>query len=74
MIINIDLTIAIVTSAAVTTFYTMIGQMISVAYTDIIQLLLILFGLVCSGRAKNWQKVAYLTRNPSPSVKWKTIA
>ena len=47
MIINIDLTIAIVTSAAVTTFYTMIGQMISVAYTDIIQLLLILFGLVC---------------------------
>ena len=27
-----------------------------------------------SGRAKNWQKVAYLRRNPSPSVKWKTIA
>ena len=27
---------------------------------------------VC-GRAKNWQKVAYLRRNPSPSVKWKTI-
>ena len=26
------------------------------------------------GRAKNWQKVAYLRRNPSPSVKWKTIA
>ena len=27
-----------------------------------------------SGRAKNWQKVAYLRRDPSPSVKWKTIA
>ena len=27
-----------------------------------------------SGRAKNWQKVAYLRRNPSPSVKWKMIA
>ena len=25
------------------------------------------------GRAKNRQKVAYLWRNPSPSVKWKTI-
>ena len=23
---------------------------------------------------KNWQKVAYLRWNPSPSVKWKTIA
>ena len=28
----------------------------------------------CNGRAKNWQKVAYLRRNPFPSVKWKTIA
>ena len=27
-----------------------------------------------NGTAKNWQKVAYLRRNPSPSVKWKTIA
>ena len=27
-----------------------------------------------NGRAKNCQKVAYLRRNPSPSVKWKTIA
>ena len=46
VIININLNVAIVTSAAVTTLYTMIGQMISVAYTDIIQLSLILFGLV----------------------------
>lgn len=48
VIININLNVAIVTSAAVTTLYTMIGQMISVAYTDIIQLSLILFGLVLS--------------------------
>ena len=35
-----------------------------------------LLNLLCIvyGRAKNWQKVAYLKRNPSPSVKWKTIA
>ena len=31
------------------------------------------FTNIASGRAKNWQKVAYLRRNPSPSVKWKTI-
>ena len=31
-------------------------------------------GFMLNGRAKNWQKVAYLRRNPSPSVKWKTIA
>ena len=27
------------------------------------------FQLLHIGRAKNWQKVAYLRRNPSPSVK-----
>ena len=46
MIVNLDLTVAIVTSAGVTVFYTMIGQMISVAYTDVVQLIFIVFGLV----------------------------
>ncbi|KAL3886225.1 hypothetical protein ACJMK2_026232 [Sinanodonta woodiana] len=46
VIINMNLTIAVCTSSAVTILYTMIGQMISVAYTDIAQLILITFGLV----------------------------
>ncbi|KAL4228757.1 hypothetical protein ACF0H5_011800 [Mactra antiquata] len=46
VIVNLDLTVAIVTSALVTVIYTMIGQMISVAYTDIVQLAFITFGLV----------------------------
>lgn len=46
MIVNIPLTVAIVTSSAVTIIYTMIGQMVSVAYTDIVQLIFITSGLV----------------------------
>ncbi|WAR04232.1 SC5A7-like protein [Mya arenaria] len=46
VIINIDLTVAIVTSAGVTVAYTMVGQMISVAYTDIVQLFFIVLGLM----------------------------
>ncbi|KAH3703512.1 high-affinity choline transporter 1-like [Dreissena polymorpha] len=48
VIVNLDLTVAIVTSAGVTVFYTMIGQMISVAYTDVVQLIFIVFGLCLS--------------------------
>lgn len=47
VIVNIPLSIAIVSSSAATIFYTMFGQMISVAYTDIVQLIFIIFGLVC---------------------------
>jgi len=46
VMVNIDLNVAIVTSAAVTVAYTVVGQMISVAYTDIVQLALIVLGLV----------------------------
>jgi high affinity choline transporter 7 len=46
VIVNIPLTVAIVTSSAVTIIYTMIGQMVSVAYTDIVQLIFITSGLV----------------------------
>lgn len=45
VIVNIPLSIAIVSSSAATIFYTMFGQMISVAYTDIVQLIFIIFGL-----------------------------
>lgn len=48
VIVNIPLTVAIVTSSAVTIIYTMIGQMVSVAYTDIVQLIFITSGLVLS--------------------------
>ncbi|XP_052805566.1 high-affinity choline transporter 1-like isoform X1 [Mya arenaria] len=48
VIINIELTVAIVTSAGVTVAYTMVGQMISVAYTDVVQLFFIMFGLALS--------------------------
>ncbi|WAR06623.1 SC5A7-like protein [Mya arenaria] len=40
--------IALVTSAGVTVAYTMVGQMISVAYTDVVQLFFIMFGLALS--------------------------
>lgn len=39
---------SILVSAGVTTLYTMVGQMISVAYTDVAQLLLMTVGLVGS--------------------------
>ena len=49
VIVNLDLMVAIVASAGVTVAYTMVGQMISVAYTDIVQLIFITFGLVRQG-------------------------
>lgn len=46
VIVNLDLNVAIVTSSTVTIFYTMIGQMIAVAYTDILQLAFMTGGLI----------------------------
>jgi len=46
VIVNLNLTVAIVTSAGVSIIYTVIGQMISVAYTDVVQLFFIAAGLV----------------------------
>ena len=46
VILHLETSVAIVTSASVAILYTMFGQMISVAYTDIFQLVLIVFGLV----------------------------
>lgn len=44
-IFNLDLTTAIVVSAAIAILYTMAGGLWSVAYTDVIQLLFIILGL-----------------------------
>jgi Na+/proline symporter len=46
VIINMDIVIAIVVSAVVGVAYTLFGQMIAVAYTDIMQLIFIIVGLV----------------------------
>ncbi|XP_061165444.1 high-affinity choline transporter 1-like [Saccostrea echinata] len=45
VIVNIPLSLAILSSSAATVCYTMFGQMISVAYTDIVQLIFIITGL-----------------------------
>lgn len=46
VILNMDLTSAILLSAVIVTFYTMLGGMWAVAYTDAFQLLLIPIGLI----------------------------
>ena len=46
MILKIDNTTSVVVSAAISVGYTLIGGMISVAYTDVFQLFFIGFGLV----------------------------
>ncbi|XP_061184790.1 high-affinity choline transporter 1-like [Saccostrea echinata] len=48
VIVDLPLSIAIVSSSAATVCYTMFGQMISVAYTDIVQLIFIITGLILS--------------------------
>ncbi len=46
VILDMDMTSAILLSAAIVTFYTMVGGMWSVAYTDVFQLALIPIGLL----------------------------
>lgn len=46
VVLNMDITSAIILSAAIVTFYTMLGGMWAVAYTDAFQLALIPIGLV----------------------------
>ncbi|MGE5359603.1 MAG: sodium:solute symporter family protein [Bacteroidales bacterium] len=48
VVLGIDLTTAILVSAAVVTIYTMIGGMWSVAYTDVFQLMLVMVGLAAA--------------------------
>ena len=46
VILKIDINFSIVLSAAIAVLYTLIGGLISVAYTDVFQLFFIVFGLV----------------------------
>lgn len=44
--LGLDNTLSIIVSAAVAVVYTLFGGLYSVAYTDVIQLICVLFGLV----------------------------
>lgn len=46
VIIGMNIVLAVIVSAAVAVFYTLIGQMVSVAYTDIVELFFLVVGLV----------------------------
>ena len=46
VITGLNIVMAVIVSAAVAVFYTLIGQMISVAYTDVVELIFLLGGLV----------------------------
>lgn len=46
VVIGMSTFISVIISAAVATVYTLIGQMVSVAYTDIAELILMALGLV----------------------------
>ena len=48
IIIDMDINIAVIVSALIATFYTWIGGLYSVAYTDVVQLGCIFIGLVIS--------------------------
>ena len=46
VMLGLDNTLSIIVSAAVAVVYTLFGGLYSVAYTDVIQLICVLFGLV----------------------------
>jgi Na+/proline symporter len=88
VILGMNLTSAILVSAVVTTAYTVLGGMWSVAYTDVFQLALVAIGLAAAlpfvvgasgGLAHVWSAYV-LTRPhggglvPSPTVWWDTSA
>ena len=46
VILELDTKISIIVSACIAVFYTLFGGLYSVAYTDVVQLICIFFGLV----------------------------
>lgn len=46
VIVDIDVNVSVILSALIAIFYTLFGGLYSVAYTDVIQLFFIFFGLV----------------------------
>ena len=51
VILNLDEKVSIIMSAVIALGYTLLGGLISVAYTDVIQIFFIVFGLVSSDSA-----------------------
>lgn len=52
VIVDIDVNISVILSACIAIFYTLFGGLYSVAYTDVIQLFFIFFGLVTAKSGK----------------------
>ena len=61
MVLNIPLNASIIMSAVIALGYTLLGGLISVAYTDVIQIFFIVFGLV-SDRASSLASWVSVTR------------
>ncbi|CAI9579613.1 unnamed protein product [Staurois parvus] len=57
VIVDIDINISVVVSALIATFYTLVGGLYSVAYTDVVQLFCIFVGL--------WISVPFAMTHPS---------
>lgn len=52
VIVDINIKMSVVISALIAIFYTLVGGLYSVAYTDVVQLFCIFVGLVSSCRAQ----------------------
>lgn len=52
VIVDINIKMSVVISALIAIFYTLVGGLYSVAYTDVVQLFCIFVGLVGSHKAK----------------------
>ena len=61
VVLNIPLNASIIMSAVIALGYTLLGGLISVAYTDVIQIFFIVFGLV-SDRASGLASWVSVTR------------
>lgn len=53
VIVDINIKMSVVISALIAIFYTLVGGLYSVAYTDVVQLFCIFVGLVGSCKADN---------------------
>lgn len=52
VIVDINIKMSVVISALIAIFYTLVGGLYSVAYTDVVQLFCIFLGLVGSGELR----------------------
>lgn len=55
---DINIKMSVVISALIAIFYTLVGGLYSVAYTDVVQLFCIFVGLVCSQQFEKWDTIS----------------